>query len=143
MTDPDLAARSPELTVLAHGAHPHRSAVLDALAAALATIDLDRAGRYLDIVLNARPAAAQRHLEELMATGTYEYQSDYARRLVGAGKTEAHAEAVISVLAARGVDVPADARERIMDCTDLAQLDAWLRRAVTADAAADELFTPQ
>lgn len=118
--------------------------MLNALPAALATLETDRAGLYLDIVLQALPAAAQQHLEELMATGTYEYQSNFARKYFGAGKTEGRtegrAEAVLSVLDARGVEVRDDARERIMACADLDQLDAWLRHAVTAESV-DELFT--
>jgi len=38
---------------------------------------------------------------------------------------------------ARGVSVPATVREQILACTDLAQLDTWLRRAVTATTAED------
>ena len=36
-----------------------------------------------------------------------------------------------------GVSVPATVREQILACTDLAQLDTWLRRAVTATTAED------
>lgn len=50
---------------------------------------------YFDVVLNALPEAALRHLEALMA--------------------------------------------RIVDCRDLAPLDAWLRRAATARSV-DDLF---
>jgi len=35
------------------------------------------------------------------------------------------------------VSVPATVREQILACTDLAQLDTWLRRAVTATTAED------
>lgn len=43
------------------------------------------------------------------------------------------------MLAARGIDVPAAARDRITGCTDLDQLDAWIRRAATADSIEDLL----
>ncbi|MFC7479935.1 hypothetical protein ACFQX7_07655 [Luedemannella flava] len=46
---------------------------------------------------------------------------------------------MLAVLEARGIDVPATARDRIADCTDLDQLDTWIRRAATATTA-DELF---
>ena len=42
------------------------------------------------------------------------------------------ARAVLTVLEARGVAVPAEVRDKILACTDLAQLDSWLRRATTA-----------
>jgi hypothetical protein len=32
----------------------------------------------------------------------------------------------------RGVAMPTDVRDRIIACTDLDQLDIWLRRAATA-----------
>jgi hypothetical protein len=44
---------------------------------------------------------------------------------------------MLTVLEARGVPVPETIREQILACTDLAKLDTWLRRAVTADAAED------
>jgi hypothetical protein len=44
---------------------------------------------------------------------------------------------VLTVLDARGVEVPTAVREQILACTDLAQLDVWLRRAATATTAED------
>ncbi|WP_245681874.1 hypothetical protein [Actinomadura kijaniata] len=55
------------------------------------------------------------------------------------GKAEGEAEALLTFLEARGVEIPHDARERILSCTDLDQLNTWLRRAVAATSAA-ELF---
>ena len=139
VTDPDQAARSPELGVLsamAHGAD--RNEALNALPAALASLEIDRARLHLDIVLTALPAAAQRRMEELMATGTYEYQSDFARRYYGEGRTEA----VLEVLGARGIPVTEADRVRIVGCTDLDQIAVWLRRVATAESV-DELFTAQ
>ena len=148
VTDPGEAARIPELAVLSamtHGGGPAGGAVLRALVEGLATVDVERGLLYADVVLAALPAAAQRHLEDLMATGTYEYQSEFARRYFFSGKAEGRAEgaaegraeAVLEILAARGVEVPADIREQIAACRDLAQLDVWVRRAATANATAD------
>jgi len=152
VTDAEHAARVPELAVLsalAHGADPNRSTVLDALLSALTTVDSPRAELYCDLVLAALPEAAQRYLEELMATGTYEYQSDFARRYFSRGKAEGEAAgkaegkaegkatAVLAVLHARGIDVPADIRTRIVECSDLDRLDTWVRRAATADTVHD------
>lgn len=46
---------------------------------------------------------------------------------------------MLAVLDARGIAVSDDARARITGCTDLEQLDVWVRRAVAA-ATVDELF---
>lgn len=42
-----------------------------------------------------------------------------------------------NVLDARGVEVPTAVRVQILACTDLGQLDVWLRRAATAITADD------
>ncbi|MGH3567160.1 MAG: hypothetical protein ACRDRH_14255 [Pseudonocardia sp.] len=147
VTDLDDARRVPELVVLsaiAHGADPDRSKVLDALLSALTAVDPPLANLYCDLVLAALPEAAQHYLEGLVATGTYEYQSDFARRYFSQGeakgKAEGEAKAVLAVLDARGIDVPDRARARIADCSDIDQLDTWVRRAVTAESVHD-LFT--
>jgi len=148
VTDLDDARRVPELVVLsaiAHGADPDRSKVLDALLSALTAVDPPLANLYCDLVLAALPEAAQHYLEGLVATGTYEYQSDFARRYFSQGKAAGEAKgkaageakAVLAVLDARGIDVPARARARIAECSDIDQLDAWVRRAVTADSVHD------
>jgi len=150
VTDPTVASDSPELAVLsamAHGAHPDRANILNALLAGLRTVENDRVGLYADVVLAALPAAARAHLEELMKIGTYEYQSDFARRYFSQGRAEGKAEgeasgeakALLAVLATRGIDVPESARERITACTDPEQLESWVRRAVTITDI-DKLF---
>lgn len=53
------------------------------------------------------------------------------------GRREGQAKAVLAVLAARGIAVPATIRKRILACTDLAVLDKWVARAVTVSKAAD------
>jgi hypothetical protein len=45
------------------------------------------------------------------------------------------------MLAVRGLRVTAAQRERVLACTDLAQLESWVRKAVTVKTAA-KLFTP-
>jgi len=76
-----------------------------------------------------------------MASGNYEYQSDFARRYVAQGRAEGEAaglaRALLAVLTARGLDVSEDVRTRIAACADLGRLDAWLARAVTAASAAE------
>jgi hypothetical protein len=85
------------------------------------------------------PEAARANLEEPMATGTYEYQSDFARRYYGQGRVEGEATALLGFLEARGIAVPDDAHKRITQCTDLEQFATWIRRAATISTI-DELF---
>jgi hypothetical protein len=162
VTDAGVAAQHLEqmmLSAIAHSEHPERDQIFKALLVALDTADHDRAARYTDLVLTALPAAARAHLEALMATGTYEYKSDFARRYYHQGQTEGRAEgltegraegraegrtegevrALLAILNARGIPVPDDARTRITGCTDLDQLDTWVRRAATATTIHDLL----
>jgi predicted transposase/invertase (TIGR01784 family) len=53
------------------------------------------------------------------------------------GKTTGKAEAVLAVLAARGVPVDEATRARILACSDSATLEQWLARAVTATSLGD------
>lgn len=74
-------------------------------------------------------------------TTTYEYQSDFVRKYVYQGRAEGRVEgevaALFAVLSARGIDVPDGARARITACTDPDLLEAWIRRAATAESVAD------
>ncbi len=143
VTDTDQARGAPELAVLsalARGNHPDHLKILDTVAAALATTDRDRAIRYAELLLAALPEGPRLHWEALM-TQTFEFYSDYARR-IGAefeakGEARGEARAVLRALAARGIEVPDDARDRITACTDLDQLDIWVSRAATAKAIED------
>jgi hypothetical protein len=146
VTDAKQAIEAPELAVLsamAHRRHPDVRKVLDVLLDALAGVDEERVTLYSDVVLAALSAAGRRYLEGLMTARTYEYQSDFVRRYVFQGRVEGEAKgearAVLAVLDARGIDVPDDARARIVGCSDLDRLEAWVRRAVTVRSV-DDLF---
>jgi len=77
----------------------------------------------------------------MTSTTGHRYHSEFARRYFDQGEAEGQAKgeakAVLAVLEARGIDVPAELRERITTCTDLEQLDTWVRRAATAGTAQD------
>jgi hypothetical protein len=122
VTDLDEARRAPEITVLSamtHGAHTrHPEPVFHALLAALSVLGPDHAGLYADLVLTALPAAARQLLEECMTTAEHRYRN------------------------ARGIEVPEDVRERITSCTELDQLETWIRRAATVGTARD-LFSEE
>ena len=96
---------------------------------------------YSDVVFAALPVAARRKLEDLMASRTYEYQSEFVRKFVFQGRAEGQAQeevhAIVEVLDARGFEVSDDLRTRIAQCSDLEQLRQWHRRAVTVEALGD------
>ena len=52
---------------------------------------------------------------------------------------EGKAQAILTVLKARNVEVPDFLRVRISTCTDLEQLELWIGRAATATTI-DEVF---
>jgi hypothetical protein len=120
-------------------ADPHHRPVLHALVAALKTVRPDHSEIYHDIVYASLPQAAQRYLEKLMSTGTYQFRSEWALRHINRGKTEGRADDVLIVLTTRGSDIPDAARDRVTTCTDLDQLDTWLRHAETPTSI-DEVF---
>lgn len=150
VTDPDTARHAPHLAVLSavmHGGHrPNPTPLFAALLAALDAVEQDDASLYADLVLTMLPTAAARdNLEEFMTVTSHRYHSDFARRYYSQGeaegeargRAEGEARAVLAILDARGVAVPDDVRARIAGCTDLDQLDTWVRRAVTADKIQD------
>ncbi|GGO28353.1 hypothetical protein GCM10010116_56810 [Microbispora rosea subsp. aerata] len=70
-----------------------------------------------------------------MKAETYEYLSDWARENIAKGKAEGQAEAILTVLSARGIEVSEDLSEKIRKCNDLDRLAAWLRAAATVDSS--------
>ena len=149
VVDVGLARVNPALAVLSaicHGGDAEVDQMFPALVEALRSLGAREAVLYYDVVLAGLPLAARTRWEAFMTTTVdYEYRSELLRTLaaqheeLGEARGEARGEgrAVLTVLDARGVPVPAAVREQILACTDLAQLDAWLRTAATATAAAD------
>jgi hypothetical protein len=91
------------------------------------------------IALAGLPVPARVRWEEFMTTAVGDYRSELLRELAAEheqrGEARGEGHAVLTVLDARGIAVPPAVRERILACTDLAQLDTWLRRATTASTA--------
>ncbi|MFE8605267.1 RpnC/YadD family protein [Archangium violaceum] len=103
--------------------------------------------------------AARTALEALMSSGTYEYQSEFARRYFTQGREEGRQEgrqeglqtgrqeglhegeviALLKVLEARGLLMDEQSRQRIAACSDLAQIERWLLKAVSVQSV-QELF---
>jgi len=141
VTDAQAALDDPELAVLSALAHAASPQGLEICKGAAEAVMLQRVPtRYtcIDLMLSRLPEAARRALEEFMSQG-YEYQSEFFRRLVAEGKAEGKAEAILAVLAARGVSVPDHVVARLHSCHDLGVLERWLRRAVLVSSAEDLL----
>ncbi|AUX27448.1 hypothetical protein SOCEGT47_080380 [Sorangium cellulosum] len=157
VTDVEQAKAAPEVAVLsamAHGQGAAAEAIGVAFLTAAAGLDQERRALYADVVLSSLNAAARRMLEAMMKSG-YEFQSEFARGYVAKGlekglergreegmregTLKAKAHDVLAVLEARGLEVPAEVRERVLASTDVAELDRWIRRAAVVHHATELL----
>ncbi|WP_432839168.1 hypothetical protein [Dactylosporangium sp. CA-092794] len=129
------------LVTICHGDRPEVDQMFPVLLEALRTLKPEQVIPYYDIVLAGLPPAARARWEAFMTTMVGEYHSELFRELAAQhearGKAEGEGRAVLTVLGVRGIAVPDAIREQILGCTDLAQLETWLGRAVTAATAED------
>jgi hypothetical protein len=139
-----LARANPALAVLSaicHGGQAEVDGMFPALAEALRSLGPRKAILYYDVVLAGLPGPARVRWEAFMTTTVEEYRSELLRELAAqheqVGEARGEGRAVLTVLDARGVAVPTAVREQVLACTDLAQLDTWLRRALTAATVDD------
>jgi len=145
---PGVGQASAELAVLAVltgaldlGEAETRRQVLQTIAG----VDAGRREIYTRLIRATASAAVRRALEELMATV---FRDEFVDGLLDQGRAEGEARGraegeaamLLRVLAARGFTVPDDIRQRVLSSTDLAQLEAWGDRAVTASSL-EEIFT--
>jgi hypothetical protein len=157
ITEPALAAKDvglASLSAIAHSTHEQANAILNALVAALQTVDPNRATVFFELTtlgLDKKTPAAH-FWRQLMETKDLSFfRSEFAEFLRDQGRAEAraeaqaeavakgHADGVLRILDKRGIDVPEDVRVRVTACTDEAMIDAWYDRALTATTA-DDLF---
>jgi hypothetical protein len=99
-----------------------------------------RAKRALDF-LSAQPDAQElARINYISAMREAEARGEARGRAEGKarGKTEGKAEALL-LLDTRGLAVSEEQRKRVMSCRDAAQLEEWLRRALSARSV-DELL---
>jgi hypothetical protein len=136
---PGLAGVAPELAVLGGltGAvdleqEAGQRLVLETIAAA--NLDEDRLETYTHLIRVATPEAARAGLEVLMSTT---FKDEFIDRIKAEGRAEGKAEALLQVLTVRGLMVPAPVRDRVLSCTDLGQLEAWVDKAMTASTLGD------
>lgn len=143
ITDPSEAARRPELALLsamAYGDSEQAPEIARAACSAFVELDDKRAGFYYDILYNSINEAARRALEAKMKG--YEYTSPLMKKGIQMGRDEGMAHAVLTVLRARGIDVPEAMRQRVLAEKDHARLERWLERASVARTLADVLDEP-
>jgi hypothetical protein len=155
VTDPEEAARRPELGVLsamAHGDTGEGATIAAAVLPAVRNLDDERARFYYDLVYNSLHEAARRALEAMMKG--YEYQSDFAKKYVAQGRAEGRTEGrtegraeeaarnLLAVLRARDIAVPDSVREHILAQQDPERLERWLERAAVATSVAAVLDEP-
>jgi predicted transposase YdaD len=97
----------------------------------------EAAGRVLHSVLDAPRAEAlmRSYGEELIEQGR---QQGLARGREE-GLTRARAEYILRTLTTRGVQLDDAARQRILSCSDVATLDRWFDRSLTASTLSDVL----
>jgi hypothetical protein len=168
--DPVEATRRPELALLsamAFGDSDDAPEIARAATEGFSSLDPELAGFYSDIMYNAINEAARRALEVTMKG--YVYTSPYAREIFQQGRDEGvkqgrdegvkqgrdegvklgrdeglklAARSLITVLRARGIEVPEQLRQRILGEQDIHRMEQWLERAVTAQELGDVFNEP-
>lgn len=125
------------LSALIHSKSEKTADILNVLAPALASLDIDKGGRFAKIIAaGLGTSAAREYWRNLMIAEKYEYQSELTEYLHAEGR----AAMLLDVLRARGIDVSSKAEERILSCKDNKTLTTWAQRAATADSL-DEVFS--
>ena len=129
----DMAIELTVLTVLAGGldlGDPEARMFM------LKTLTIAEAGRrafYTRLILETASAANRKALEETMKSI---FRNDFVDGLLDQGRAEGEAKGeagmLLRILAARGITVPDDIRDRVTSCSDTAQLEAWGELAATA-----------
>jgi hypothetical protein len=144
ITDSREATAHPEMAALSVMTHGEQPSVVEAFTAALTHLPADHAPQYYEHAYRLASQAARRMMEKIMESTTWPVYSPFAREHFGKGLAEGEARgearAVLTLLEARGIPAPEEVRARITACTDLAQLDEWVRLSATVTSA-DELFT--
>ncbi|MCZ9347598.1 hypothetical protein NGM37_58925 [Streptomyces sp. TRM76130] len=155
ITDEAEVARQPALatfSAIVHSESQGIDAILALVARGMRSFDKATAkywAELLEVGLENTPAREMwRELEKMVISyfpgrGTVFEEAYYDGEAKGreegkaAGKAAGKAEGVLRVLEVRGLTVSDDVRARVTGCADLARLDDWLARAVTAERAED------
>lgn len=70
--------------------------------------------------------------EELVERGLQQGLARGREEGLAQGLIRARADGILRILAARGVQVDEEARQRILTCTDMATLDRWFDKSLNA-----------
>jgi hypothetical protein len=115
-------------------------------------------GLYWDTFLASLDEAVRKELE-MQLQQHWEPRSDWGKELVAKGEAKGRAEgealgraagellgqvkgrasAILALLEHRGIPISSTIQQQVMACTDLARLDLWLRRAITAHSVEEAL----
>lgn len=133
----EVARENPELLVLSALVHG-RTQAGRRIVRVLPALDSERTRLYARLIVLFLGEEARQELEEMMRSDNPQ-EVDFFQRFVDEGMEKGKAAAVLVVLRGRGLEVDAKARERIVSCTDTAQLEKWLLRAGTIHSV-QELF---
>jgi hypothetical protein len=165
VTDPAIAEKEVELSILsamAHGNGPRGLAVLEAAFGALGCLDEEHAAVYFQIIWDILREPMKRALEKLVmerqtqGKPTFppfaqelmerffrhgELKGLHEGRLEGKleGKLEGLREALLRLVARAGIALTEEDRARIQACDDAATLDRWIDNVLGAKTAADVL----
>jgi hypothetical protein len=129
------------LSAIEHGQSndiPLVARIASAAILASAAIDAERSRLYLDLILISLSKSTPEALEATMNSLGYEYQSDFARRYFGQGKTEGRVEIILNQLALRFGPLTEAVQTRVRSAQD-AQLDAVAERVLTAQTLEEAL----
>jgi hypothetical protein len=123
------------LSVLAHG--DKRPAVLDGFLKGIHRLPPAEGAQYYEYVHSLAPGAFPSSPETSAKSPGWIVSSPFAKEHFGRGMTEGEADALFLVLTARGLETSEEQQESIATCTDLDQLQTWLKRAATAETTAE------
>jgi hypothetical protein len=107
-----------------------------------APLESDR-NKLTTIILQRASDAARQILEDLMMT--IEWKDDFVEGFVNQGRAEGREEgaitakigALMKVLSSRQLRPTKKQLGQVAQCTDLAKLDRWFERSLTAETAAE------
>ena len=132
-----LFVHAPELTEMPADLPkgPYREALELANKATFSQQELDAYQKVKDEIEQVRELAEAKLAEGEAVGFTKGHESGKAE-----GKVEGKAEAIVAILVARGITLDDASRARITGCSDVARLDRWLVRAISASSV-EEVVT--
>jgi predicted transposase/invertase (TIGR01784 family) len=121
-----LFVHAPELEEIPAGlpAGPFRAAMELANEASFTRLELEAYRKVMDEIQQLRD-----YVDQKLAEGRAEGRAEGLAKGLAKGVARGSAEAILTVLAARGIGVDEETRARIVGCEDVGTLERWLARA--------------